>query len=58
MADTAMTRIPRDELPEEFQVAWDALNGLTDEPTFVEVFAQAPDVLRFVMNDFYAKLFV
>ena len=23
MADTAMTRIPRDELPEEFQVAWD-----------------------------------
>ncbi len=57
MADTAMTRIPRDELPEEFQVAWDALNGLTDEPTFVEVFAQAPDVLRFVMNDFYAKLF-
>ncbi len=57
MADTAMTRIPRDELPEEFQVAWDALNELTDEPTFVEVFAQAPDVLRFVMNDFYAKLF-
>lgn len=57
MAETAMSRIPRDELPGEFQVAWDALNELTDEPTFVEVFAQAPEVLRFVMNDFYAKLF-
>ena len=57
MADTAMARIPRDKLPQEFQAAWDALNKLTNEPTFVEVFAQAPDVLRFVMNDFYVKLF-
>jgi alkylhydroperoxidase family enzyme len=57
MADTQLKRIPREELPEEFQVAWDALNQLTDEPTFVEVFAQAPEVLRFVMNEFYMKLF-
>ena len=57
MADTALKRIPREELPEEFQAAWDGLNGLTGEPTFVEVFAQAPDVLRFVMNEFYVKLF-
>ena len=45
MADTALKRIPRDQLPEEFQMAWDGLNGLTGEPTFVEVFAQAPEVL-------------
>lgn len=57
MADTPMKRIPRDELPEEFRVAWDSLNQLTGEPTFVEVFANAPEVLRFVMGDFYAKLF-
>ena len=57
MADTQLKRIPRDELAEEFQMAWDGLNGLTGEPTFVEVFAQAPDVLRFVMNEFYMKLF-
>ena len=57
MADTQLTRIPREDLPEEFQMAWDGLNGLTGEPTFVEVFAQAPDVLRFVMNEFYMKLF-
>ncbi len=57
MADTPLASIPREQLPAEFQPAWDALNGLTGEPTFVEVFAQAPDVLRFVMNDFYTKLF-
>lgn len=57
MADTPLERIPREELAEEFQMAWDALNQLTNEPTFVEVFAQAPDVLRFVMQEFYVKLF-
>lgn len=57
MAETSLKRIPREELAQEFQVAWDALNKLTGEPTFVEVFAQAPDILRFVMNDFYTKLF-
>lgn len=57
MANTPFNRIPRNELPKEFGLAWDTLNGLTGEPTFVEVFAQAPDVLRFVMNDFYANLF-
>jgi len=57
MADTPMNRIPRAQLPEPFHVAWDTLNRLTGEPTFVEVFAQAPDVLNFVMNDFYMKLF-
>lgn len=57
MADTPLKRVARDNLPQEFQSAWDALNTVTGEPTFVEVFAQAPEVLRFVMNDFYAKLF-
>ncbi|MEM9169381.1 MAG: carboxymuconolactone decarboxylase family protein [Pseudomonadota bacterium] len=57
MVDTPLSRIPRDQLPEEFGLAWDTLNGLTGEPAFVEAFANAPDVLRFVMGDFYAKLF-
>lgn len=57
MANTPLKRIARADLPEEFQVAWDGLNSLTGEPAFVEVFAQAPEVLRFVMNEFYAKLF-
>ena len=57
MANTPLSRIDREDLPEEFALAWDTLNGLTGEPTFVEVFAQAPDVLRFVMGDFYTNLF-
>jgi len=57
MSHTLMKRIPRDALPQPIRLAWDALNELTGEPTFVEVFAQAPDVLDFVMDKFYAKLF-
>ena len=57
MADTLLRRIPRQDLPAEFALAWDTLNRLSGEPAFVEAFAQAPHVLRFVMRDFYANLF-
>ena len=57
MSETPMQRIPRNELPEELHLAWDTLNGLTGEPTFVEVFAQAPELLRFVMERFYGEIF-
>jgi alkylhydroperoxidase family enzyme len=33
------------------------LNKLTGEPTFIEVFAQAPQLLNLVMNEFYVKVF-
>ena len=33
------------------------LNRLTGEPTFIEVFAQAPQLLNLVMNEFYVKVF-
>ncbi len=32
-------------------------NKLTGDATFVEVFAQAPEMLEFVMQQFYAKVF-
>ena len=57
MANTPLQRIPRDELPAGAQMAWDKLNELTQEPTFVEVFANAPDMLDFVMNQFYGNIF-
>lgn len=57
MADTPLQRIPRDQLPEQAQMAWDMLNQLTEEPTFVEVFANAPELLDFVMNQFYGNIF-
>ena len=57
MANSPLQRIPREQLSETAQAAWDHLNKLTNEPTFVEVFANAPDMLDFVMNQFYAKIF-
>jgi alkylhydroperoxidase family enzyme len=57
MTDTLFTRIPRDRLPEQFHLAWDTMHKLTGEPTFVEVFAQNPEMLDFVMNKFYGPVF-
>jgi AhpD family alkylhydroperoxidase len=57
MSTTPFTRTTRDRLPPEFQPAWDMLDRLTGEPTFIEVFAQAPDLLTFVMDAFYTRLF-
>ena len=57
MSDTLFDRVPRDELPDDLRETWDFLNGRTGEPTFVEVFAQAPELLKLVMHDFYEKIF-
>jgi alkylhydroperoxidase family enzyme len=57
MSETPLKRISREKLDPEFALAWDTLDGLTGEPAFVEAFASAPELLRFVMNDFYAKIF-
>jgi alkylhydroperoxidase family enzyme len=57
MTDTLFTRIDRSHLAAEWQPAWDMLDKLTGDATFVEVFAQAPALLRFVMQEFYLKVF-
>ena len=57
MPETLLSRIPRDEMPEQFHLAWDTLKKLTGDATFVEVFAQAPQMLDFVMNKFYGPIF-
>lgn len=57
MTDTLFTRCGRDELAGDWRPAWDMLDRLTGDATFVEVFAQAPALLRFVMQEFYQKIF-
>ncbi len=57
MSETLFTRIGRQQLAPDWQPAWDTLNKLTGDATFVEVFAQAPEMLRFVMQQFYAQIF-
>ena len=57
MANTALQRTSRDQLTPEAGAAWDMLNGLTGEPAFIEAMASAPELLDFVMNQFYGKIF-
>jgi alkylhydroperoxidase family enzyme len=57
MSETPLTCIARDRLEPRWQPAWDKLHELTGSATFVEVFAQAPEVLDLVMNKFYMGLF-
>jgi alkylhydroperoxidase family enzyme len=57
MSNTLLPRVPREDLSEGQRMAWDALNELTGTPTFVDVFAKAPELLNFAMVDFYQKLF-
>jgi len=57
MVETLLSRVAPEDLPAELKESWDFLNGRTGEPTFVEVFAQAPELLNFVMKDFYETIF-
>lgn len=57
MSETLLPRVPRDELSDGQRMAWDALNALTGTPTFVDVFANAPELLDFAMVQFYQKIF-
>ncbi len=57
MTDTLLNRVPRSKMDPQWHPAWDMLNKLTGSATFVEVFAQAPEMLNFVMNQFYMPVF-
>lgn len=57
MSATPLQRMNPDDMPEELRQVWQTLNDLTGEPTFVEVFAQAPALLDFVMGRFYGDIF-
>ena len=57
MSNTILPRVPREEMTESARAAFDALRELSGDATFVEVFANAPELLNFAMVDFYQKLF-
>lgn len=57
MTDTLFTRTRPEAMAPQLRPAHDMLQKLTGDATFVEVFAQAPRLLEFVMQDFYAKIF-
>jgi len=57
MSATPLARLQPGDMPDELKEVWQTLNDLTGEPTFVEVFAQAPAMLDFVMRQFYRDIF-
>ncbi len=57
MNASELHHVPVAEMPEELQPVWQQLNALTGNAQFVEVFANAPELLSFVMKDFYANIF-
>jgi alkylhydroperoxidase family enzyme len=57
MTDTLFTRLSREQMASDWRPACEMLEKLTGDATFVEVFSQAPALLRFVMQEFYVKVF-
>jgi alkylhydroperoxidase family enzyme len=57
MPETLLPRVAREDMDESAAMARDALYELSGDATFVEVFANAPELLQFAMGDFYQKLF-
>jgi len=57
MSDTLLKKVAPEDMSESARTAYEALNELTGDATFVEVFARAPELLDFAMVQFYQKLF-
>jgi alkylhydroperoxidase family enzyme len=57
MTDTLLNRMPIEQMPENARMAWTALKELSGDATFVEVFANAPELLDFAMVKFYQDIF-
>jgi AhpD family alkylhydroperoxidase len=55
--ETPLARVPRERLAPDLQRAWDKSQKMHGDATFVEVFGNAPHVLDWYMQEFYAKLF-
>ena len=57
MIETVLSRVAPDDMEPGARAAYDALQELTGDATFVQVFAKAPELLDFAMVEFYQKLF-
>ena len=57
MTATPMQRMDPDRMTPGLRQVRETLKELTGDATFVEVFAQAPELLDFVMTKFYGEIF-
>ena len=51
MSATHLSRQSPEDMPDQLREVWTTLKELTGDATFVEVFAQTPELLNFVMMD-------
>ena len=57
MLDPHLKKIPRAELGEDLAPLWDAAMRDRDEATLIEVAGNAPEVMDWYYNSFYARMF-
>ena len=57
MPNPHLTKIARADLPEDLKALWDAAMRDRDEATLIEVAGNAPEVLDWYYNSFYAQMF-
>jgi alkylhydroperoxidase family enzyme len=57
MPDPHLKKIPRAELPQNLQILWDAAMRDRDEAVLIEVAGNAPEVLDWYYDSFYARMF-
>jgi hypothetical protein len=57
MPETLMSRIPRNEMPEQFHLAWDTLEEAHRGRDVCRSICTSAPMLDFVMNKFYGPIF-
>ncbi|MBM3490769.1 MAG: carboxymuconolactone decarboxylase family protein [Alphaproteobacteria bacterium] len=57
MPNPHLKRVPRERLPANLQARWDADMKTRDEAVFVEVVANAPELLDWYLDGFYGQIF-
>lgn len=57
MPDPMLRRVPRDEMTDEMRDGYDQALDLRGDATFHEVAANAPEIMDWYVNSFYAKVF-
>ena len=57
MPSPMLRRIPRDEMTDEARASYDQALTIRDDATFHEIAANAPEIMDWYVNSFYAKVF-
>lgn len=57
MPEPLLRRVPRAELPDDLQAAFDNATKVTGDATFIEVAANNPQMFRWYRDEFYGKAY-